>query len=189
MNKVQYFGKDGKELFFGDKVTSKKVTTSDWGSIALVEEYTLNEQSVDYLVGRGYIEKKECPDVKSSDYLAQQFIVNMKKTLGSYEETFKFLFNLRNLNMAAFKSLAYKNFAVILDKVYPNHISKAEEIWCIDRDLDEPFKMTGKIKSFNSFAAFRNTTDAALAILALDKVCLWMDTSDYSKNYKCACNN
>lgn len=175
---------EGKVAYKNDAKTIKFVHKT--GDSTFSYEGLLNDTIIDYLVSNNIAtplyenktsQKKECQTnfiaqcIKNRDYhlIAKEVIEYINKRTEWSDKQVKKIFH--TLNMVASLSvisLILKATAIILDKQYIDHISKAKEIYSIDTN-DGSIYMLDDINeiSWQITAAFRSKEDAELAIVIL----------------------
>lgn len=122
----------------------------------------LTPEMAEMLVKGGFIEVE---DIDEDDVLGKKIIEKLTKQLGySKEMCTEFFATLYKVNPTACLVVLLKKIAVELDKKYPDHISKCDEVFFISTATGEIHTVsTDKVTSFNGFAAFRTLEDAKTA--------------------------
>lgn len=101
------------------------------------------------------------------------YIEHLAKRIGwSAINLDKYLNNLSKVSITAVFEILLREIAIVLDKKYPDHIEKSENIFCIDRLTGKIVKVKDvkSIKNFRNFAAFRTMEDAQAAVHILSSI-------------------
>lgn len=125
-------------------------------------KYPVTEETIPFLLEKGII--KEIPEPSEIDI--DDVVKHLASRIGwNIENLDKYLDNLYKIYPAAVFSIILREFAIIMDEKYPDHINKSKEIWSISTLNGEivRVKNLNKIKNFKNFAAFRTLEDALKA--------------------------
>lgn len=125
-------------------------------------KYPVTEETIPFLLEKGII--KEIPEPSEIDI--NDVVKHLASRIGwNIENLDKYLDNLYKIYPAAVFSIILREFAIIMDEKYPDHINKSKEIWSISTLNGEivRVKNLNKIKNFKNFAAFRTLEDALKA--------------------------
>ena len=125
-------------------------------------KYPVTEETIPFLLEKGIIEEISEP----SEIDIDDVVKHLASRIGwNIENLDKYLDNLYKIYPAAVFSIILREFAIIMDEKYPDHINKSREIWSISTLNGEivRVKNLNKIKNFKNFAAFRTLEDALKA--------------------------
>lgn len=125
-------------------------------------KYPVTEETIPFLLEKGII--KEIPEPSEIDI--DDVVKHLASRIGwNVENLDKYLDNLYKIYPAAVFSIILREFAIIMDEKYSDHINKSKEIWSISTINGEivRVKNLNKIKNFRNFAAFRTLEDALKA--------------------------
>ncbi len=101
------------------------------------------------------------------------YIEHLAKRIGwSAINLDKYLNNLSKVSITSVFEILLREVAIVLDKKYPDHIEKSENIFCVDRLTGKIVKIKDvkSIKNFRNFAAFRTIEDAQAAVHILSPI-------------------
>lgn len=177
----KFYTKNGKEVKMGDKIVTKMTTSTEYGNIFTKECILVTESSIPYLLDNGLItidkkEKKENKEILTAEVCFNKIVSSLSNQLefDNVGDTLKFMDNLYNVNLSAFKKMMLKKIAVQLDRKYPDHIQSCEQIWIFNSLYNTIDTLnTNKSLCFDNFAAFRSKEDAKLAISILNEIVEW----------------
>lgn len=125
-------------------------------------KYPVTEETIPFLLEKGIIKEISEP----SEIDIDDVVKHLASRIGwNIENLDKYLDNLYKIYPAAVFSIILREFAIIMDEKYPDHINKSKEIWSISTLNGEivRVKNLNKIKNFKNFAAFRTLEDALKA--------------------------
>lgn len=161
---------NGETLNIGDKINMQ--INSDFYNIKI--DGKLVPEVADILVSLSAIFKNTESTNSNDEYLDINFYIIRLATKYQWnpENMYVYIKYLLSISPAAAISIILKEIALYLDEKYMDHISKSEEIWAISSLNDKIFKIRDreKIKTFKSFAAFRNKKDALLARIIINPI-------------------
>ena len=129
-----------------------------------IEEIEVNETTLPGLIKEGVIIMEGADS--DIDITIDGAIRHLVNRIGWKRENFeKYIRSLYKISPAAVFGIILKEIAYLLDKRYPDHISKSEEIWIISslNGKIQQVQNPKRIKNFKNFAAFRSLKDALIA--------------------------
>ena len=162
-NKTYILKSNGKEVKIGDSIQ----VFESFGpfSKAVSSVYIkVTEDSIPILLKEGLILEK--PSDKEIPTDVDYYISKVANKLGWKEKKFRnYLEVLASINPIGAFNILFKAIAIELDKKYPNHISKSENIFIVSV-FDGSIRQADKshIKTYKHFSAFRTREDAKFAL-------------------------
>ena len=155
----------GEEVQIGDIVDTTII--KDDVEVTIIGE--LKEEYLTFLLEQQILEPIENPALLSIEFFIKRLA---KRRHWNIDNMHNYLKNILSISKTAFMSIILKEIAIFLDEVYPDHISKSEEIWIISMLNGKVGKITDKSKivTYKSFAAFRNKEDAYFALKVLSPI-------------------
>lgn len=163
----KYFIKD-KEVKLGDTISFEEVLSNkNWTTVS-THTFTFTEDYVDYLVENGYlrIEEEKLPTPQEMLEIVLDRV--SKKLKMERTEVRDFINKVFTLNPSSAFSLLLKEIAVVLDKQYPDHISKVESIYIFNAASGKIQQVRNNLGCYKAFAAFRTKEDIDLALSTLE---------------------
>lgn len=165
-NKTYILKSNGKEVKIGEVIEvfkdSKFETFFGKGSATILVKMT--EANIPALLQEGIIIEK--PSDKEIPTDVDYYISKVANKLGWKEKKFRnYLEVLASINPIGAFNILLKAIAIELDKKYPNHISKSENIFIVSV-FDGSIRQADKshIKTYKHFSAFRTREDAQFAL-------------------------
>lgn len=168
-NKTYILKSNGKEVKIGEAITvfkdSKFETFFGKGSAIILVKMT--EANIPALLKEGIIIEK--PSDKEIPIDVDYYVSKVANKLGWKEKKFRnYLEVLAIINPIGAFNILLKAIAIELDKKYPDHISKSENIFIVSV-FDGSIRQADKshIKTYKHFSAFRTREDAQFALHVL----------------------
>lgn len=168
-NKTYILKSNGKEVKIGEAITvfkdSKFETFFGKGSAIILVKMT--EANIPALLQEGIIIEK--PSDKEIPTDVDYYISKVANKLGWKEKKFRnYLEVLASINPIGAFNILLKAIAIELDKKYPDHISKSENIFIVSV-FDGSIRQADKshIRTYKHFSAFRTREDAQFALHVL----------------------
>lgn len=156
----KYLDKKGREVNLGDTVVIKM---KQGAFITRVTQELLDEGIES---GALHFADDSLPEGTHVDI--GFYVRHLAERIGwNVENLVKYLDNLYKIYPAAVFHILLREVAIVLDKKYPDHIERSEEIWVISTASGEigriPANKRHTIKNYRNFAAFRTLDDAKAA--------------------------
>lgn len=166
-NKTYILKSNGKEVKIGEIIKASKELEIPFGKGTTTVCVKMTEDNIPILLEEGYIIEK--PSDKEIPTDVDYYISKVANKLGWKEKKFRnYLEVLASINPIGAFNILLKAIAIELDKKYPNHISKSENIFIVSV-FDGSIRQADKshIKTYKHFSAFRTREDAQFALHVL----------------------
>ena len=166
-NKTYILKESGKEVKIGEIIRVSKETETPLGKGWTTVYVRITEDNIPVLLQEGIIVEK--PSDKEIPTDVDYYISKVANKLGWKEKKFRnYLEVLASINPIGAFNILLKAIAIELDKKYPNHISKSENIFIVSV-FDGSIRQADKshIKTYKHFSAFRTREDAQFALHVL----------------------
>ena len=166
-NKTYILKSNGKEVKIGETIRASKEIKVPFGTGMTTIWIKMTEDSISTLLQEGYIIEK--PSDKEIPTDVDYYISKVANKLGWKEKKFRnYLEVLASINPIGAFNILLKAIAIELDKKYPDHISKSENIFIVSV-FDGSIRQADKshIKTYKHFSAFRTREDAQFALHVL----------------------
>lgn len=163
-NKTYILKSNGKEVKIGETLHLSKIVNTPLGMEQSTLYVKVTEDKIPILLKEGFI--KEKPSDKEIPTDVDYYISKVANKLGWKEKKFRnYLEVLASINPIGAFNILLKAIAIELDKKYPNHISKSENIFIVSV-FDGSIRQADKshIKTYKHFSAFRTREDAQFAL-------------------------
>ncbi len=167
---------NGQEVQFGDVITfTQKHADPIFGDVVTTYTTPITKENIRGLVQEGeintFIDRQESTVDLKALYLEASKSLCEKYGYFSLEYFNKYVNKLLTIEPSIVFSMYMKELAIILDKPYPQHISKCEEVYVFSNVRGKISKMPTSIaKNFRNFAAFRTLDDAKIACATMRKL-------------------
>lgn len=166
-NKTYILKESKKEIKIGEVIRILKSVDTPLGRVQSTLYVKVTKDNIPILLEEGYIIEK--PSDKEIPTDVDYYISKVANKLGWKEKKFRnYLEVLASINPIGAFNILLKAIAIELDKKYPNHISKSENIFIVSV-FDGSIRQADKshIKTYKHFSAFRTREDAQFALHVL----------------------
>lgn len=166
-NKTYILKESKKEINIGKVISILKSVDTPLGRVQSTLYVKVTKDNIPILLEEGYIIEK--PSDKEIPTDVDYYISKVANKLGWKEKKFRnYLEVLASINPIGAFNILLKAIAIELDKKYPNHISKSENIFIVSV-FDGSIRQADKshIKTYKHFSAFRTREDAQFALHVL----------------------
>lgn len=166
-NKTYILKESKKEIKIGEAISLLKSVDTPLGRVQSTLYVKVTKDNIPILLEEGYIIEK--PSDKEIPTDVDYYISKVANKLGWKEKKFRnYLEVLASINPIGAFNILLKAIAIELDKKYPNHISKSENIFIVSV-FDGSIRQADKshIKTYKHFSAFRTREDAQFALHVL----------------------
>lgn len=163
-NKTYILKESKKEIKIGEVISILKSVDTPLGRVQSTLYVKVTKDNIPILLQEGYIIEK--PSDKEIPTDVDYYISKVANKLGWKEKKFRnYLEVLASINPIGAFNILLKAIAIELDKKYPNHISKSENIFIVSV-FDGSIRQADKshIKTYKHFSAFRTREDAKFAL-------------------------
>lgn len=163
-NKTYILKESKKEIKIGEVISLLKSVDTPLGRVQSTLYVKVTKDNIPILLEEGYIIEK--PSNKEIPTDVDYYISKVANKLGWKEKKFRnYLEVLASINPIGAFNILLKAIAIELDKKYPNHISKSENIFIVSV-FDGSIRQADKshIKTYKHFSAFRTREDAQFAL-------------------------
>lgn len=157
---VKYVLKNNQnqEVKIGDELTIS--TAKKNPDFELIITRKVDEEFLQNLIDYGVIVKVD--DTPTVTTTVDDVVAHMASRIGWKAENLdKYLSNLYNISPIATFQILLKEYAIMADRNYKDHISKASKLWAISALTGEVFEMTNDYKGKITNVALFRTEEAA----------------------------
>lgn len=163
-NKTYILKESKKEIKIGEVISILKSVDTPLGRVQSTLYVKVTKDNIPILLQEGYIIEKSLEKEIPTD--VDYYISKVANKLGWKEKKFRnYLEVLASINPIGAFNILLKAIAIELDKKYPDHISKSENIFIVSV-FDGSIRQADKshIKTYKHFSAFRTREDAQFAL-------------------------
>lgn len=154
----------GQELKDGDVIVRSSVSPE---GVVLQSAITrFDKDSIPHLLEEGIIQQVGVKDPEETIPTIDDCIYHLAERIKwKPENVARYLVKLGEINRFYVFSILVREFAILMDQKYPDHIENAENIYVIDGSNGKIYMVKDKsaINNYRNFAAFRTVSDAVLA--------------------------
>lgn len=140
-------------------------TTNEVGMLMQQFSVMVTEKNIPTLLEEGILEEMEVECGENSCPTINQCIEQLAERIGwSSANLTRYLSRLSNISASSVFAILLREFAIIMDQKYPDHIENSTEIWAISNTSGKIVRVKkDTITTYKNFAAFRTVEDAILA--------------------------
>ena len=167
-NKTYILKESKKEIKIGEVISILKSVDTPLGRVQSTLYVKVTKDNIPILLQEGYIIEK--PSDKEIPTDVDYYVSKVANKLGWKEKEFRnYLDVLASISPIGAFNILLKAIAIELDKKYPDHISKSENIFIVSV-FDGSIRQADKshIKTYKHFSAFRTREDAQFALHVLN---------------------